>query len=171
MDIKRDGPEVFDLLKQVLHEYKDILCCVDDGDYQSRALKVIISGDRPRELIREDPDRIMVFDGRISDLESDMGPVLMPLVSDRWGSHFQWKGEGEFHKAERRKLRKFVKAAHDAGRKIRFWATPESPALWEELAAAGVDMINTDKLAELKAFLSSRTGMRTPPRSRKRTIP
>lgn len=161
VDIKQNGPEVFELLKQVLLEYKDILCCVDDGDYQTRAIKVIISGDRPKELILKDADRIMTLDGRISDLESDLSPVLMPLVSDRWGSHFQWKGEGEFYKTERRKLRKFVQAAHDAGRKIRFWATPESPALWEELAAAGVDMINTDKLPELKAFLSSRSKTNT----------
>ncbi|HEX7447567.1 MAG TPA: hypothetical protein VF306_08480 [Pirellulales bacterium] len=36
---------------------------------------------------------------------------------------------------------------------MRFWATPDTPAMWGELAAAEVDLINTDHLAELEQFL------------------
>jgi hypothetical protein len=36
---------------------------------------------------------------------------------------------------------------------VRFWATPDTPAMWKELQAAGCDLINTDKLDELRAFL------------------
>ncbi|HJZ55429.1 MAG TPA: hypothetical protein VKE74_10745 [Gemmataceae bacterium] len=39
------------------------------------------------------------------------------------------------------------------GRLVRFWATPEKPELWRELLAADVDLINTDKLPELRVFL------------------
>ena len=55
--------------------------------------------------------------------------------------------------AERRKLREFVGKAHKHGRMVRFWATPEKPELWNELLAAKVDLINTDRLAELRRFL------------------
>ena len=54
---------------------------------------------------------------------------------------------------QRKKLRDFVAKAHKQGRLVRFWATPEKAALWRELRAAKVDLINTDKLDELKAFL------------------
>jgi hypothetical protein len=37
---------------------------------------------------------------------------------------------------------------------VRFWATPEKVAVWEELRAAGVDLINTDQLADLRRFLT-----------------
>lgn len=43
---------------------------------------------------------------------------------------------------------------------MRFWATNDMPgpareALWRELAAAGVDYINTDDLAALEDFLTA----------------
>lgn len=62
--------------------------------------------------------------------------------------------------AEREKLRRVVRTAHDAGRRVRFWETPESEALWRELVAAGVDLINTDDLPGLRAFLLSRKAAR-----------
>ena len=60
-------------------------------------------------------------------------------------------------KAERDRLHSIVEQAHDRGRVVRFWATPDSPALWRELRAAGVDLINTDKLAMLRDFLLKRS--------------
>jgi hypothetical protein len=58
--------------------------------------------------------------------------------------------------AELAKLREFVAKAHKHGRLMRFWATPESPVVWEQLLAAGVDLINTDLLPELRQFLLDR---------------
>ena len=55
--------------------------------------------------------------------------------------------------AEKAKLREYVAKAHKRGRLVRFWATPEKEAVWKELLAADVDLINTDKLAELQKFL------------------
>ena len=36
---------------------------------------------------------------------------------------------------------------------VRFWAAPDNAAVWEELYRAGVDLINTDRLEQLDAFL------------------
>lgn len=153
VDIKANGPEVFKLLRETLLQYREMICCSEEGKYQKRAVKIIISGDRPKQQILDDPARIMAIDGRLSDLGSDIESDLLPLISDRWGSHFKWRGEGEMPDDERRKLRKYVKAAHRANRKVRFWAIPESPAVWQELLEAKVDFINTDALGKLRAFL------------------
>ena len=77
----------------------------------------------------------------------------MPLISDRWGSHFKWKGDGDFSKDERSKLHKIVRKAHQSGRMIRFWATPDRVSVWRELNEAGVDLINADNLSGLRQFL------------------
>ena len=77
----------------------------------------------------------------------------MPLISDNWTSHFRWRGEGPFPDAERAKLRDIVRRAHDRGRRVRFWATPEIDALWHELRAAQVDLIGADDLVALGRFL------------------
>jgi len=93
------------------------------------------------------------LDGRLSDLDSEQPVHLLPLVSDSWAAHFKWKGLGPLGDAERKKLTDAVGKAHARGRRIRFWATPESVEAWRELQSAGVDMINTDDLAGLEAFL------------------
>ena len=59
---------------------------------------------------------------------------------------------------ERRMLRDIVERAHLEGRRICFWATPDNPsterdAVWLELLAADVDLINTDDLQGLQRFL------------------
>ena len=57
---------------------------------------------------------------------------------------------------ERTRLKEIVLKAHARGRLVRFWDTPEDPAFWKELRAGGVDLINTDKLPELRRFLLTR---------------
>lgn len=156
VDIKSDGPATFRVLHETLARYKQMLTCEVQGQERRGAVRVVVSGNRPQALIAEQTPRYAGIDGRISDLESDRSPTLMPLISDNWRTHFRWRGEGDFSEAERGKLRKWVRSAHDAGRKVRFWATPESPDLWGQLRDAGVDLINTDDLAGLQAFLSDR---------------
>ena len=36
---------------------------------------------------------------------------------------------------------------------MRFWETPEKVDVWKELRADGVDLLNTDKLSDLRDFL------------------
>ena len=78
-------------------------------------------------------------------------------VSDNWATNFKWRGRGPISDAERAKLSGAVAKAHARGRRIRFWATPETVDAWRVLAEAGVDMINTDNLAGLETFLRDRS--------------
>jgi hypothetical protein len=119
---------------------------------------VVITGNVPRPAIRAEKVRYAGIEGGLGDLDSADAVHLMPWISGKWGAHFKWKGEGPMPKAERRKLREIVRKAHRRGRWVRFWATPERPALWKELRAAGVDLINTDKLDELRRFLAGDAG-------------
>ena len=116
---------------------------------------VVISGFRPRELMAKQPVRYAGFDGRLDDLDSTEPATFMPMISDRWDKYFSWRGDGPMPAAEREKLQGIVKQAHSKGRIVRLWATPELPTVWKELRAAGVDLINTDRLAELRSFLTS----------------
>ena len=64
-----------------------------------------------------------------------------------------WRGQGPMPEGDRAKLRDWVRRARERGRKLRFWNTPESPAVWRILREEGVDLIGTDRLDELAAFL------------------
>jgi hypothetical protein len=153
IDLKSAGVPTYQALAKVLEKYADILSVVRDGKLEPKAVSVTISGDRPRELMAAERVRYAGYDGRVSDLESDVAVDFMPLVSDSWGSQFKWRGQGPLSDVERAKLVDFVAKAHARGRKIRFWAAPDRSDAWRELRAAGVDMINTDDLEGLERFL------------------
>jgi hypothetical protein len=152
VDIKSAGAAAFALLQEQLHPYRDVVSSTDNGKFTERAITVIISGDRPIEQITAANPRYAGIDGRVSDLASDAPADLMPLISDHWGSHFRYTGEGDMPDAERQQLREIVAQAHAKGRRVRFWATPENPKLWQELRAAEVDLIGTDDLSKLADF-------------------
>jgi hypothetical protein len=75
------------------------------------------------------------------------------LISDNWSRLFKWNGVGPMPEGEKATLVETVTKAHQQGRRVRFWATPDVSAVWNELLAAGVDLINTDDLAGLERLL------------------
>jgi hypothetical protein len=154
VDIKTAGEPTYTALHEVLARYRDMLSTTTDGKHQPGAVTVVISGNRPIEFIKSQTTRYAGVDGRLADLKSDAPAHFMPMISDNWTLHFTWRGDGgviPFGQLER--LQSIVEQAHDRGRLVRFWATPETPTLWRDLKNAGVDLINTDKLATLREFL------------------
>ena len=153
IDLKSDGGPTYRVLHKLLSEYPDVFSCVKDGEIETKAVAAIISGNRPQELIATGSPRFAGIDGRLSDLDSDRPAHLLPLISDNWRSHFQWRGIGEISAEEKEKLERIVNSAHSKQRKLRFWATPDVPEVWKVLNEAGVDLINTDNLPGLRTFL------------------
>ncbi|MEV0619494.1 phosphatidylinositol-specific phospholipase C/glycerophosphodiester phosphodiesterase family protein [Nonomuraea sp. NPDC050404] len=157
VDIKNNGAATYTELDRVLRDYRKMLTTYHKGRVKPGAVTVVVSGDRPRDLMAAQQRRHAFYDGRMSDLGQG-NPGLIPLISDNWTNHFSWTGEGEMPAAERDKLRQIVATAHRDGQRVRFWATPDvagpaRDALWRELVAADVDHINTDDLAGLQRFL------------------
>ena len=160
VDIKENGAAANQALDSLLKSYAPMLASVADGKAGPGAVEIVISGDRPWQLIADDDVRYVGIDGRVEDLSDparrELPAHLMPLGSDNWFTHFRWTGDGPMPEDERAKLKRIVASAHDQGRRVRFWATPEKEAVWQELAAAGVDHINTDQLERLGGFLRER---------------
>ncbi|MCA9182168.1 MAG: phosphatidylinositol-specific phospholipase C/glycerophosphodiester phosphodiesterase family protein [Planctomycetales bacterium] len=154
IDIKTAGEPTFQALNKLLAEYRDILSHFDQGQWHPGAVTAIVSGNRPVELITQTSPRFAGIDGRLSDLDSKRPAHLMPLISDNWNMHFSWRGQGEFPAAERKKLEEIVSKSHADGRRIRLWATADTPAMWNALREADVDLINTDNLSGLREFLT-----------------
>lgn len=153
IDIKADPEGAYAKLRELLKAHSEMLTEFREGQIIPRAVTVVISGARPIETMAAEEVRWAAVDGRPPDLETNPPVALVPLVSQSWGAMFRWRGSGPMPEDERAKLHAFVNKAHEQGRRVRFWATPEREAFWEELNAAGVDLINTDQLAKLRAFL------------------
>ncbi|HOJ60339.1 MAG TPA: hypothetical protein PK878_08625 [bacterium] len=73
----------------------------------------------------------------------------------KWANYIRWYGDEEIQPGEYEKLVQLVQDIHAKGRRVRFWAAPDHERSWALLLKAGVDLINTDKLEELRAFLSN----------------
>ena len=173
VDVKGQGAEVYERLKTELAPYAPMLTRFRDTGVVTGAVTVVLSGDRAWDLARADRDRWCALDGRMSDLtnavpagvagSSTPPATLVPLVSESWRTLFRWDGDGEMSAPDKARLKGLVSLAHAQGRKIRFWALPDRPEAWKVCRDAGVDLINTDKIPALSAFLR---GLPLPPGKR-----
>lgn len=153
IDIKTEAEPTYRQLETVLARYRGLLTEFEGATIKTNAVTVIVSGNRPRDIMRAQEKRLAGFDGRAADLSLQLPTSFAPLVSDSWRLHFAWNGFGEFPAEQRARLRDFVAQAHAQGKRLRFWAVPDQEPAWRELFEAGVDLINTDRLPDLAGFL------------------
>lgn len=153
IDIKSEAEPTYRALRDVLRGYRDMLTRFTLQRTETNAVTVIISGNRPRSLMEEESERWASLDGRSDDLGKGVSRDLMPLISDRWGAKFKWAGSGSMPAEEREILRAMVHQAHAEGKRLRFWATPDTPTFWSFLLESEVDLINTDRIKDLSSHL------------------
>ncbi len=155
IDIKTEAQSTYAALRTVLASYAAILTQFTETRTEPKAVSVIISGNRPREILAGETTRWAALDGRLDDLNGTASPHLIPWISDNWILAFKWRGAGPLPEDEKSRLRELVSKAHQQGRRIRFWGAPDRVAVWQEFFTAGVDLINTDNLTGLRDFLRS----------------
>jgi len=157
VDVKTEAEATYAALDVVLKTYAEMLTRFADGAVKPGAITVIVSGNRARATMAAQAVRHAALDGRIEDLTGPAavaaGPALIPLVSDNWSKVFGGKWSGPLSPAAAAKLKTLVESAHARGQLIRFWNTPDTSEAWGALREAGVDLINTDRLTELRDFL------------------
>jgi len=153
VDVKSAPRATYEAVHAALAAHEPMLTVVRDGAARRGAVQVVISGGRPIELMRRQRVRYAGVDGRLPDLDSDEPPHFMPLISASWWDAFFWLGDGPMPPPQRERLEAIVAKAHERGRRVRFWATPERPEVWRLLLDAGVDLLNTDRLDAMRDFL------------------
>jgi hypothetical protein len=153
IDIKTEAEATYAALHDVLGRYADILTIFSDGTLEEGSVTAIVSGNRPRETMAAQTLRYAAYDGRLGDLELHSPATFIPLVSDNWLTFARWLGQGKPPEEVLERLEETVAIAHAQGRKIRFWATSDNPAVWRVLYDAGVDLLNADDLDGLRDFL------------------
>jgi hypothetical protein len=158
VDVKSGAGATYAALHASLEAYAAMLTVFRDGVATPGAITVIVSGNRAPVVMAAQPLRYAAMDGRIDDLDGQTTSALVPWISDNWQKVFTWRWTGPMPEADRVKLQRCVLAAHAQGRRIRFWNTPDRPDAWRVLFEAGVDVLNTDNLAGLQAFLLAAPG-------------
>lgn len=165
VDVKTAAAPTYRALDELLRDHTPLLTRWRYGRCTPGPLTVLVSGERAVRALTAAPDRLAALDGRSGDLLPGAGPrggaALRPVVSADWGKTVGWAGEGPLPRARRTLLAAMVRRAHARQRRLRFWATPDSPgpariAVWDLLLDSGVDLINTDDLTGLAGHLRTR---------------
>lgn len=156
IDFKTNADSTYLALKPLLEKYSNMLSAVRDGEEErTKPVKVFISGSRPVKWILEEPATLAALDGRTSDLGKEIPVTLMPVVSQNMLNYTLWRGRGNMQIADQNRIKALVERVHAEGKKLRFWAAPDTELAWRKLLELGVDLINTDKLDEFSAFMRS----------------
>lgn len=159
IDIKTDATSTYKYLLKELEPYHAMLTRIDDGELQPGAITIIISGNRPVDILSRQKNRYLFMDGRISEYGIQFTNTLAPIISDNWNRFFgHINGHQKIPKRDVEILKMMVELTHSQGKKLRFWNTPESKNIWSQLLGIGVDYINTDQLEDLSAFLIKGVG-------------
>ncbi len=158
VDVKSAGGPTYAALHAVLAGYAELLTEFRDGAKTSRAVTVIISGNRDEAALRAQTVRFAALDGRKAHLDANVPADLVPWISENWRTLSTWNWVGPMPAEVRVALGDWVAKAHARGRRLRFWNAPDSPVVWAQLADAGVDIIGADDLGGLQSFLAARAG-------------
>lgn len=148
IDIKSQADSTLDAVVKQIAQHSAFF----NGD---SPVKFVISGNRPK------PERwiyypfFIQFDGRPTETYTDEQWQRIGMVSDNFEKYVTTKGQKDIDSITADKLKSVIENTHKQGKKMRFWATPDTKNVWKTLAEMGVDFINTDSPKALSKFLDN----------------
>ncbi|TDS10980.1 alkaline phosphatase [Sphingobacterium paludis] len=151
IDPKTDGTAILQLLTKKLAPYRQYF----DSKNNPKAVKLVISGQKPKAEQFENFDSIFYFDGDLGVNYSPKQLERIGLFSAPCTAFTKWNGLGRLTDQDLQKVEQVVDSVHRLGKKIRFWASPDTKTTWYEWLKLNIDYINTDKPSALADFLKS----------------
>lgn len=153
IDVKENYKESLQLLMKELEPLKKYLVTENDS---SKAVTILISGERPPPDEYKNYPGYIFFDDDLKLVHSPDEWKRVGLVSLSFARYSKWNGDGALPKKDQDTLNYVIDSVHNAGKKIRFWAAPDNENSWLTQMKLGVDLIGTDKIHELAAFLEEK---------------
>ena len=145
IDLKTPSVPTLDLLVAKLKQYPEVF----DRSVNPNAVQIVITGNMPDLVDFGMYPSFIMFDGRLSVTYSPEQLDRIAMYSATWNM----PNSKKLTEADRVKVAETVRTVHGLDKKMRFWATDDTPEAWKMLMDLGVDFINTDKINELADFL------------------
>jgi hypothetical protein len=154
IDIKSDAEKTYKVLVQLLQKYKSILSGYQNGELTMRNVSVVLTGHKPYNMLTGEEERLAFLDEDLTQAGKDSSNNIYTVASCKYSNLVKWKGKGKISEDDIQRLEYFVLQAHKNGRKVRLWGSPDKIKVWSELLKCNVDLINTDRINALRAFLT-----------------
>jgi alkaline phosphatase len=149
VDIKKDsGPVLLKLIDELKPLRK--FC---KGDNPKGRLFILISGSRPLPALFKTYPHYIYFDEDLTSIYTPEQLSRIGQISLRYSIYSKWKGIGTIPANDEQKLKNVIDSVHTLGKPIRFWDAPDNIAGWKELQKLHADMLGTDRIDELSAYL------------------
>ncbi|RYY15822.1 MAG: glycerophosphodiester phosphodiesterase [Chitinophagaceae bacterium] len=144
VDIKADGEKVLAELVKLTKKYPRIF----DQGTNPNPLYLLVSGDRgPIAKWKNYPASVR-FDGRPSEVYDAAALNKLVTISESYGKYYR------DNRLQTDSLSAMISRAHSQRKLVRLWGSPDFPATWRTFQKLGIDIINTDKVAECRQVLS-----------------
>lgn len=162
--LNRDPERHLRLLIEIKEDYKAVLPLVISelkplekyfayNGHPGRLSIVMTGAVPPAAVMPNYPDWISFdvdhLDGFTTAQWKKIGLVSFPL-----SKYVHWNGKGVFNADEIKRIKGGIDSVHNAGKKVRFYETPDTKSSWLAMLRLGVDVIGTDDIEGLGNFLN-----------------
>jgi alkaline phosphatase len=148
-DIKDDYKLSLDLLLREIGPLKKYMSTRRNPNM----ITVLISGERPPPNEYKNYPGYIFFDDDLKLTHSASEWKRVGQVSLPFTRFSDWKGINSIDAKDKGLLKQIIDSVHRVGKTIRFWAAPDTENSWLLQMELGVDLIGTDKIDKLAAFL------------------
>jgi alkaline phosphatase len=148
IDLKSEGVSTLNKLVEKLKLFPSLTAC--------KNLFITISGNVPDPALWKNYPDYIYFDGRPEIDYSTVQLKRIIMISTSFRSVSDWNGEGSLPAAHEEIIQSLIMEVHDKGKKMRFWATPDNENSWEIQMRLKMDMIVTDRVPSLAAFIKKK---------------
>ncbi|MEP7320942.1 MAG: phosphatidylinositol-specific phospholipase C/glycerophosphodiester phosphodiesterase family protein [Saprospiraceae bacterium] len=145
IDLKTNGVPTLNRLVKMLSVYPGLI--------QNKYFKILISGSMPAPSDWNNYPDYIFFDGRPEIIYDSMQWNRIGIVSTSFRNYTTWDGSSVMSNEDEEKIKQLIATVHSRHKKLRFWATPDQPAIWKYLIDRDVDILGTDDVKGLKQFL------------------
>ena len=142
IDIKENGEAAIAQLIKLVSIYRSVF----DRSVNAKAVQLVISGDRGSSSTWTYYPSYIFFDGRPKETYDSATLQRVAFISD---SYFNYINPQDSNNSL---IGQGVKKVHGMGKLFRLWASPDNPESWQLQQELGIDIINTDKVAECRNY-------------------
>ncbi len=138
LDIKQDGAAVIAAIVKAVKNHRQVF----DRSVNPLAVQIVISGDRGVFGQWTSYPSFIFFDGRPHENYDAATLQRVAFISDAYKNYAKPADSTAY------KLQQLSAQVHQQNKLLRIWGMPDNEESWQQQMHWGIDIINTDKVAE-----------------------